>query len=283
MKEKLKLIKADLKEWNRSVFGNFDEQIQNKKRELDILDRIDEALGLEEDDIVKRNKYTTELTRALIWRDSFMSQKARIKWLNEGDVNSGFFHSWINKRTKYRCMERICVNNRWIDSAAEIKDAAAKFFQMQFKAKEIHRPQLPDDIFGKQISEVDNEVLGARFTEEEIKRAVWGCDSNKSPGPDGFSFAFIKANWDNMKEEVMQTMDEFFEKGKIVKGLNSSFIVLIPKKVGSSTLEEYRPISLIGCLYKIIAKTLANRISKVLDGVISENQSAFVGGGGDRF
>lgn len=43
-------------------------------------------------------------------------------------------------------------------------------------------------------------------------------------------------------------------------------------------MEDYRPISLIGCLYKIIAKSLANRISKVLDEVISENQTAFVGG-----
>lgn len=81
-----------------------------------------------------------------------------------------------------------------------------------------------------------------------------------------------------MKEEIMQLMEEFHDKGRIVKGLNFSFIVLIPKKERSLTLEEYRPISLIGSIYKIIAKTLARRLSKVLDGVISENKSAFVGG-----
>lgn len=125
---------------------------------------------------------------------------------------------------------------------------------------------------------IHNEALEAYFTEEEVKAAVWGCDSNKSPGPDGFTFDFIKTNWANMKAEVMQLMREFHERGRLVKGLNASFIVLIPKKERSTALEEFRPISLIGCIYKIIAKTLANRISKVIQAIISENQSAFIKG-----
>lgn len=76
----------------------------------------------------------------------------------------------------------------------------------------------------------------------------------------------------------MQLMTEFHEKGRIVKGLNASFIVLIPKESRSTKLEEFRPISLLGCLYKIIAKTLANRLSRVIDGLILDNQSAFVKG-----
>lgn len=46
----------------------------------------------------------------------------------------------------------------------------------------------------------------------------------------------------------------------------------------SLSLDDYRPISLIGYLYKDIAKVLALRLSKLLDSVISDFQSTFVGG-----
>lgn len=67
-------------------------------------------------------------------------------------------------------------------------------------------------------------------------------------------------------------------KDDFVKGLNPSFVTLIPKKDGAQCLREFRPISLISCIYKVISKVLAKRLSKVLEKVISENQSAFIGG-----
>lgn len=124
----------------------------------------------------------------------------------------------------------------------------------------------------------DNEFLTAPFLEDEIKEAIWSCNSDKSPGPDGFSFNFIKSKWNLLKSKIGQMMADFHQFGRNVKGMNPSFIVLIPKKECGSSLDDYRPISLIGCLFKIISKILACRISKVLESVISETQSAFIGG-----
>ena len=53
---------------------------------------------------------------------------------------------------------------------------------------------------------------------------------------------------------------DFFERGKFVRSLNSTFLVLVPKKGGADDLRYYRPISLVGGLYKILAKVLANRL-----------------------
>ncbi|GKV32374.1 hypothetical protein SLEP1_g40985 [Rubroshorea leprosula] len=75
----------------------------------------------------------------------------------------------------------------------------------------------------------------------------------------------------------MDFMQEFHANGKLVKGINPSFIVLIPKVENPVKLKDYRPISLIGSLYKILAKVLANRLKSIMDGLICENQSAFVG------
>ena len=90
--------------------------------------------------------------------------------------------------------------------------------------------------------------------------------------------AFWLFAWDFVKADVMGFFKEFYENGKFVKSLNATFLVLIPKKVGAEALGDYRPISLVGSLYKWLAKVLANRLKKVVGKVVSKAQGAFVEG-----
>ena len=76
----------------------------------------------------------------------------------------------------------------------------------------------------------------------------------------------------------MGFLKEFHEHGKFVRSLNSTLLVLIPKKAGVEYLRDFRPISLVGGLYKLLAKVLANRIKKVVGKVVSSAQNAFVEG-----
>nr|GEZ16954.1 RNA-directed DNA polymerase, eukaryota [Tanacetum cinerariifolium] len=69
---------------------------------------------------------------------------------------------------------------------------------------------------------------------------------------------------------------EFFVTSKFPRGCNSSFIALIPKVKDAKVVKDFRPISLIGSMYKIFAKVLVNRLSIVIPNLISEVQSAFV-------
>lgn len=73
-------------------------------------------------------------------------------------------------------------------------------------------------------------------------------------------------------------MLEFATTGKIVKGGNPTFLTLIPKKSNPLSLDDYRSISLVGALYKILAKVLSLRLQPVMADLISANQTAFVGG-----
>ncbi|GKV31769.1 hypothetical protein SLEP1_g40435 [Rubroshorea leprosula] len=130
----------------------------------------------------------------------------------------------------------------------------------------------------KKISAEDNLLLLAPFNEEEVKQAVWSCEGSKASGSDGFNFNFIREMWDLIRGDVMGFVNDFYQNGRLVKGANSSFIVLIPKVNNPQKIEEFRPISLIGVMYKVIAKLLANRISSVLDSIIGESQMAFLRG-----
>ncbi|GKC19605.1 RNA-directed DNA polymerase, eukaryota, reverse transcriptase zinc-binding domain protein, partial [Tanacetum coccineum] len=92
--------------------------------------------------------------------------------------------------------------------------------------------------------------METRVSLEEVKIAVWDCGSNKASGLDGM----------------------------MPQGANSSFFTLIPKVSNPIYIKDFRPISLIGIHYKIIAKILANRLSKVIDKIVSKEQSAFIVG-----
>ena len=76
----------------------------------------------------------------------------------------------------------------------------------------------------------------------------------------------------------MDFFKEFHQRGKISKNIRASFIALIPKNKGAEHIKDFRPISLVGSIYKILAKVLASRLQKVMASIISQSQAAFVQG-----
>ena len=69
---------------------------------------------------------------------------------------------------------------------------------------------------------------------------------------------------------------DFFERGNFFRSLNTTFLVLVPKKGEVDDLCDYRPISLVGGLYKLLTKVLANRLRKVVSKVVSPTLNVFV-------
>ncbi|XP_024640483.1 uncharacterized protein [Medicago truncatula] len=123
----------------------------------------------------------------------------------------------------------------------EVRRVVMEYFTNHVAASGWERPTL-DGVPFAMLNEEDNLGLVAPFSSKEIEEIVKDSDGDKSPGPDGFNFAFVKRFW------------------HLIKG------------------EDYRPISLLGCLYKLVAKVLARRLAKVMNPIISLNQSAFLKG-----
>ncbi|GKV32262.1 hypothetical protein SLEP1_g40879 [Rubroshorea leprosula] len=198
-----------------------------------------------------------------------LQQKSRKTWLMLGDANTRFFHNCVKGRWRRNEINSVQVNGAQIVEARQMKEEISSFFEQLYKEEKQERPRLDGVVF-QQISQDDNETLIAPSSEEEIKEAIRDCDSSKALGLDGFNFKFVKDQWEVIKEDVIQFLQEFQEKSKLVKGLNTSFIALVPKVDNPQKIEEYRPISLIGVVYKILAKILANCLKKVLDTVAEE-------------
>nr|GFB68207.1 RNA-directed DNA polymerase, eukaryota [Tanacetum cinerariifolium] len=115
-----------------------------------------------------------------------------------------------------------------------------------------------------------------RVSRDEIRLAVWNCGENKSPGLDGYSFEFFRKYWNLVGSDLCDSVEHFFETGSFPNGCNSSFVALISKITDAKFVNDFRPISLIGSVYKVVTKVLANRLALVISDLISDTQSAFV-------
>jgi hypothetical protein len=134
-----------------------------------------------------------------------------------------------------------------------------------------------DDLSFDAILESEASWLERAF-EEEVRKVVFAMNGDKAPSPDGFTMAFFQACWEVLRLDIREVFSDFHAREVFEKSLNVSFIALIPKLPGAISLKDFQPISLVGGIYKIIAKVLANRLKTVLEKVISKSQSAFIKG-----
>ena len=123
-----------------------------------------------------------------------------------------------------------------------------------------------------------SDWLQRPFEEVEVKKALFACDGNKAPGPDGFTLELLQTQWETVKDDIMKVFSEFWKDGIIHGITNATFICLIPKKSSSSRVRDFRPISLVTSLYKLVSKVLSMRLKEVLADTIAETQGSFVAG-----
>lgn len=208
-------------------------------------DRRGEISSLTPEDLRQKWDAQSSVHQLSRSRCSMLWQKSRVKWVSQGDTNSRFFHCWLNKRQWGNEVLCLSVGERVVEGVEEVRATIKNRFSHNFAKRQVCCPQLLQMPF-TQITQEEAVALTVEFSEEEIRRAVWDCESSKSPGPDGFNFFFIKEFWGIIENDVIAYIQEFQKNGRLVRGINCSFIVLTPKKDNPQRVEDYRPISLIG-------------------------------------
>jgi len=183
----------------------------------------------------------------------------------------------MSSRRRCNAIKSIQVHGNYVEGVSNIREAVFQHFSSHYKSTMEVRPGVEGLAFHK-LSIAESNSLTRSFSLDEVRNAIWDCDSFKRPGPDGISFAFIKQFLELLKDDFKRFLTEFHCNGKLTKGINSTFIALITKVVSPQRLNDFRPISLVGSTYKVLAKVLANRLRSVIGSVIFDSQSAFVKG-----
>lgn len=204
-----------------------------------------------------------------------MRYKSKELWLKEGDHNSRFFHRSIKDRFRRNFINAVELHSGRVEGVKVVKETILSHFENFFKESNNSRP-IPEDIIFSYVSDEDNRNLEEPFSETEIKDAVWSCDGRKSVGPDGYTFDFLKNIWEVIKGDVFCFVKYFHSKTTLTKASTASFLKLIAKVKYPQFLSEYRPICLVGCLYKVLAKLLVCQLKSILGNLISKNQTSFI-------
>ncbi|GKA10549.1 RNA-directed DNA polymerase, eukaryota [Tanacetum coccineum] len=255
-KKKLQDLKTIIRCW---IKMKRHETSRVKKNIITDLEVIDKALdrGIADDADVSRR---LELKRQLIYLNNIEAkekfQKSKIKWALEGDENSKFFHGVVNKRRSQLAIRGIFVDGVWCTDPNLIKNAFFNHFATRFQEPPNFRFKI-NFVFPNKLHHNQTEELERHVSHDEIKRAVWDCGDNKSPGPDGFTFEFFKTYWDLVGQDFCAAVEHFFAHGSFAKGCNSSFIALIPKIIDAKFVNDFRPPNVNCCVYRRSRKILA--------------------------
>ena len=128
------------------------------------------------------------------------------------------------------------------------------------------------------ISPQEESDLIKPFSLEEIRDVVFNMEKNKSPGPDGFSIDIYQHIWELLKTDLKAILDDFHSGKAVLARLNYEIITLVLKVKDARHIQRFRPICLLNVSFKIITKVLMNKLSKVVNPIISPIQTAFVKG-----
>ncbi|XP_071728237.1 uncharacterized protein [Rutidosis leptorrhynchoides] len=173
-KDRLKNVKLALKEWSTKTFGNLNNEInclklkaeeREKRAETDALNDNERSMWME----ARRGWLEKEKVK-----ENMLKQKARTRWILEGDENSKFFHSSIKRKYNKCNIRGLNIDGSWNENLVEVKATMFAYFQSVFGSRNSNRRKLR--------IESEASELELPFSEDEIWDAVKECGSKKAPG-----------------------------------------------------------------------------------------------------
>ncbi|XP_058733267.1 uncharacterized protein LOC131604869 [Vicia villosa] len=172
LKEKLKLLKDKLKRWNRDVFGKINLDIEEDVNDINLADeRLDStpfSISSFEENLAFKKEATCGFWRNLRIKENMLVQKSRMKWLKEGDTNSGFFHKVMKQRRLHNHIGPILISGGMVELVEDVREEVFKHFGNKFVEPEVTRLVL-DGVQFNTLSREEARGLEKPFLEDEIK------------------------------------------------------------------------------------------------------------------
>lgn len=198
-----------------------------------------------------------------------------------GEKNGKLLARQLKQQDNANNIPMIKKGNGVVTSSNEINGVFEKFYKDLYTSCSTSNMEEVENFFSglllPTISCEQREKLEAPITEEEIRATILSMKTGRSPGLDGFPIEYYKKYLDILAPILHDVYLEAFEEGSLPSTFNDALISLIPKKDrDTSDPSNFRPISLLGVDCKILTKTLASRLEKVLPDIINGDQVGFI-------
>ncbi|XP_023753430.1 uncharacterized protein LOC111901792 [Lactuca sativa] len=188
---KLKNLKEHIKLWRKESNGTAKKEMEEFTNKIKEFDLMAEEGRVNNEMLKNRQEAYQKIMEIESNRIEDLKQKSRSKWALEGDENNAFFHGLINKHHRSQRINGIKENGFWISDPVEIKERVFKHFAGRFTEPIKSRPKFISSKFLK-LPPYAIEYLEEPFSLAEVKSAIWACGPDRAPGPEGFSFTFLK-------------------------------------------------------------------------------------------
>ena len=221
----------------------------------------------------KLNKFYTEKTRGY-------SIRARVKWINEGEIPTKYFLNLEKQLQTNNVIKRIKTARKEFSDDENILQEMRNFYTNLYKKQ--HVPdrllkQYMDKVeIPRKLTTIEKTICEKHITQIELRNTIKSLKKNKSPGIDGLTYEFYQIFWEKLEPHFMSMINETFEKGHLPLSTRKAILRVIFKKGERNLLQNYRPISLNNCDYKIITFVLAHRLQTVISNIVSKDQSGYI-------
>ena len=214
----------------------------------------------------------------------FLFQECAVlsKWARVGDrCTKEFFEHHNSIRKPAPITHMVDDEDNIISSQNDLEEHILKFYRLLYTKDQLveENNAAREECFHylqPTVKNEHNQELMKPLTLEEVKDAMKQLPAGKAPGADAIPAEFYQDLWEEIGLDIFSFAEETINLTHINEEMNVSKITLLPKTEDRSRIKNFRPISLLNTLYKVIAKIYANRMKPLLHHRILPSQTGFV-------
>lgn len=229
--------------------------------------------------VSRRREVERKINNVIEVEETMWQQRSRVTWLKKGNQNTRFFHEKAESRGRNNTIRGLFDDsNVWQSDTDNIGSMFCNYFNGLFTQTGGQDMEWVLAAITPYVTMNMNEILLRPFNRLELEQALGQMYPTKAPRINGMPALFYQRYWHIVGDSVSDACLRILNGEGSVRDFNHTLIALIPKIAQPTRVTDFRPISLCTVLYKLIAKSFANRLEMVLPEVISESHSTFVPG-----
>ena len=285
---KLKIREQSLKysTVKKAKISRYEEELE---KEINSLQRLAESSNIDENEkkgiLGALDSKKLELEKLIEYRTKGTILRAKCRWHNEGEKNTKYFLNLEKRHYKQGTVSQLKLDDeQFVSTDKEILNECETFYKRLYSSSKGSQKELTNSIFfgmqtEKKLNLTEQKACKGLLSKEECLKALKDMECNKTPGSDGLPAEFYEVFWSDISNLFLNSINYAYRSGLLSVTKRRGIIKLIPKKDAEPNLiKNWRPISLINCDYKIVAKAIANKFKQVIPNIINYDQTGFLKG-----
>ena len=284
---KLEYLKMCLRSASNAVTGNIKAKIRDVELNLNQdINRVVEELAEDNLELSRKELLMHKLDdlrmlkRCLIEKiGNKLAQRTARKWYNEGELSNKYFFNLLNRKSNDEITTVFKSDGTLTNDPVEITAAIRNFYKDLYET--VPDQINLDDFFFRNIEQVlpdQATLMEEDLSLKDLEDTLSTC-TDSSPGPDGIPYSYLKAFWSTLGPAILGSWQYSLRIGELPPSHKLSYLRLIPK-AGKDTrnISNLRPITLSNTDHKLLTKTYATKLTKIVESKISQEQTAYIPG-----